>query len=245
MFDLLRELGIKSFSFRAITDNAQVAETVKQCGVDRIDLSGCHVDYDDPASQERVIETYRAAGVKITGIGVVQLKDDEAFNRRYFEFAKRAGCDVVSCSFQPDGYESTLRITERLCDEYGMRAPIHNHGGAHWLGNATILDYLFRNTQPTIGLCLDTAWCLHAGEDPVKWTERFADRLYGIHFKDFVFDRKGKVTDVVIGEGALDLPALLKAFAATPFNGSAVIEYEGEDAVDAIPRCVAAIRRLI
>jgi len=215
---------------------------VKQCEIDVIDLSACHVDYDDPAQQERVVTAYHDAGVTISGIGVVTLKNDEAFNRRFFDFAQRAGCRLVSCSFDPDAHEETLRIARTLCDRYGMRIAIHNHGGKHWLGNSTILDYVFRRTGPEVGLCLDTAWCIQAGESPLTWVERFGERLYGLHLKDFTFDADGSYHDTMIGEGAFKLPAFLKALRTAPALESAVVEYEGDDPVGTTHRCVQAIR---
>lgn len=242
IFNLDARLGVKSYSFRHIKENPEVAAAVKQCGVNVIDLSACHVDYDDPAQQERVITAYRDAGVTISGIGVVTLKNDEAFNRRFFDFARRAGCTLVSCSFDPDGHEDTLRLARTLCDRYGMRIAIHNHGGKHWLGNSTMLDHLFRRTGPEVGLCLDTAWCIQAGESPLTWLERFGDRLYGLHLKDFTFAPTGSCHDTVVGEGALDLPAFLKTLRTAPALESAVVEYEGDDAVGMTRRCVEAIR---
>ncbi len=106
-----------------------------------------------------------------------------------------------------------------------------------------MLDYVFRRTGPAVGLCLDTAWSLHAGENPLTWLEKFGDRVYGLHLKDFVFDPKGQVSDTVVGAGALDLPAFLKAFGSLPFTGSAVVEYEGSDAIEATRLSVEAIRR--
>ncbi|WP_043585016.1 sugar phosphate isomerase/epimerase family protein [Geminisphaera colitermitum] len=247
-FDLARELGVKSYSFRHIKDNVDVAAAVRRCASDGIDLSACHVNYDDPAQQEQALAAYRAAGVRVSGIGVVGLRPDEAWNRRFFEFARRAGCGVVSFAFEPDGYEETLRSVEKLCEEFGVRAAIHNHGGRHWLGNSTILDYIFRRTNAArIGLCLDTAWCLQAGDSPVAWLEKFAvaqPRLFAMHLKDFVFTEKGQCHDTIVGHGALDLPAFLKVFRSLPvaFNGSAVVEYEGDDAVEATARCVESIR---
>jgi sugar phosphate isomerase/epimerase len=238
IFDLDRQLGVKSYSFRHIKDNADVAAAVKQCGATVIDLSGCHVDYDDPEQQERAIETYRQAGIRISGIGVVGLKNDEAFNRRFFEFARKAGCELVSCSFELDDHKDILSGLDALCHTYGMRAAIHNHGGSDWLGNAAALDYVFRRTSPAVGLCLDTAWALQAGEKPISWLEKFGHRLQGLHLKDFVFDPKGGFRDTVVGEGALDLPTFLEAFRDVPFTGSAVVEYEGDDAVAATARCI-------
>jgi sugar phosphate isomerase/epimerase len=242
VFNLDARLGVKSYSFRHIKENPEVAAAVKQCGVNGIDLSACHVDYDDPAQQERVITAYRDAGVTISGIGVVYLKNDEAFNRRFFEFARRAGCGLVSCNLDPNTYEDSLRLARTLCERYGMRIAIHNHGGKHWLGNSTMLDYVFRRTGPEVGLCLDTAWCIQAGESPLTWLERFGDRLYGVHLKDFTFAPDGSHHDTVVGEGALDLPAFLKALRTVPALESAVVEYEGDDAVGMTRRCVEAIR---
>lgn len=242
VFNLDSSLGVKSYSLRHITDNHAVAAAVKQCGVNGIDLSACHVNYDDPAQQEHTIAAYRDAGVTISGVGVVYLKNDEAITRRFFDFARRAGCTLVSCNLDPDGQEDTLRLARALCDRYGMRVAIHNHGGKHWLGNSTMLDYVFRRTGPEVGLCLDTAWCIQAGESPLTWLERFGDRLYGLHLKDFTFARDGTHQDTVVGEGAFNLPPFLKALRTVPALESAVVEYEGDDAVGMTARCVQAIR---
>lgn len=241
-FDLAHELGVKSYSFRHIKESADVAAAVRSCDSDGIDLSACHVNYDDTAQQEQALAVYRAAGVRVSGIGVVGLRPDDAWNRRFFEFARRARCGVVSFSFEPDDHETTLRSAEKLCEEFNVRGAIHNHGGYNWLGNSTMLDYIFKRTSQRIGLCLDTAWCLQAGESPVVWLEKFGAKLYGLHLKDFLFSEKGRSRDTIVGSGSLDLPEFLKVFKTLPFTGSAVVEYEGDDAVDATRRCVAAIR---
>lgn len=244
-FDLSRELGIKTYSFRDIKDIPGLIAAVKKCGVDGVDLSACHVNYDDVGEQEKLIEQCREAGVRISGIGVANLKNDEAFNRRFFAFAQRAKCGLVSCSFEPTDHETVLKMVERFCDEYGVRAAIHNHGGRHWLGNPTALRYIFAKSGKQVGLCIDTAWCLQAGGNPVEWLDIFGERLYGVHFKDFTFDHKGKNHDVVVGQGALDLPAFIEKFGGLPFDGSAVVEFEGEDAVEQSALCVKAIREVL
>ncbi len=242
MYDLKSQLGIKSYSFRSISDNADVAKAVKYCEADVIDLSACHVNYDSAEEQERAIATYRDAGVRIAGIGVVYLKNDESFNRRFFEFARRAGCGVVSCSLPLEGLESAIRLTERLAEEYDVRAAIHNHGGKDWLGNTGALQYVLGKTSERIGLCLDTAWCLQAGEDPIKWLDTFQGRIHALHFKDFSFNAKGQWQDTIVGEGALDLGTFLGKFATIGFDGPAVVEFEGENPVEQSKACVKAIR---
>ncbi len=245
MYDLKNEIGVKSYSFRSFPENAEVASIAKRCGVSAVDLSGSHIDYDAPAAWAGIIESYRAAGVRLCGIGVVMAKPDEKWNRRFFDFARMAGSGLVSFTFDPAEHEVTMRIMERLSDEYGIRTAIHNHGGYNWLGNRTILGYVFNRCSRSIGLCMDTAWCLQAAEDPCNWLELFGRRLYGLHFKDFEFDRKGKRKDVVVGEGALDLPAFLERLKGLDFNGSAVVEFEGPEPVENTAASVAKIRALL
>ncbi len=244
MFDLDRKIGIKSFSFRHVAENREVAAIARRCGVNAVDLSGCHVNYDTPESWPAVIAAYRDAGVAITGIGVVMAEPDEARNRRFFEFAKAAGAGVVSVSFKPEKFQETLSSLTRLSEEYGIAVAIHNHGGYDWLGNQTILQFIFDQTSERIGLCLDTAWAIQARENPVKWLEIFGSRLYAIHFKDFLFEPKGKTYDTVVGEGALDLPEVLKMFRQLDFQGSAVVEYEGASPEEATAASVRNLRNL-
>jgi sugar phosphate isomerase/epimerase len=104
---------------------------------------------------------------------------------------------------------------------------------------------VFAQASPRIGLSLDTAWALDAGEDPVKMIEEFGPRLALVHLKDFVFDRARKPEDVVVGTGNLPLPNVAAALAKAGFDGELVIEYEGDVAnpVPALTACVQAIRR--
>ena len=91
---------------------------------------------------------------------------------------------------------------------------------------------------------MDTAWTLDAGEDPSDWIDRFAKRLYAIHYKDFVFERNGQWQDTIVGQGNLDLPAFIRALDESGFDGMAVIEYEGDaqNPVPALKNCVEAMR---
>jgi len=244
MMDLKSELGVQSYCFRHFKDNARVIELVKECDLAAIELCGVHVDFNDESIFDDVIGLYADAGVRIVSIGCENFRGDEAAERKRFEFVRKAGASFIAAAFHIDAVPEAYRVAEKLSDEYGVRLAIHNHGGRDWLGNSTSLGNAFANTTGAIGLCLDTAWALAASEDPVKMAGRFAERLYGLHFKDFVFDRVGRPEDVVIGTGALDLPGLIGAVKAADFSGYAVIEYEGdvENPVPAIRKCVEAVR---
>lgn len=244
--DLNQELGVKGYCFRGYKDNETVAAKVKECGADRIDLSGCQCDFRNPDEHKSTIKTYQNAGVKIVGIGAVGLKGDES-DKQLFEFCKKAGCRTVSCSGDPETFFDAIAQADKWAEQYDMFAAIHNHGGKHWLGNSQMLKYVLGKVSPRVGLCIDTAWCIHAGEDPIQWLELFAGRVHAVHYKDYIFDRNGKHQDVIVGEGALDLPAFVKGLKAIDFEGPAVIEYEADvdNPVPALKKCVQKMRPIL
>lgn len=245
MFDLQKFIGVKSYSFRTITDNTECAKAVRYCESTTVDISGTHVNYDTPENWGKVIADYADNGVTIAGLGVVSVQNDEAWNRRFFEFAKLGNIPLISISFAPTDWELTVKNIEKLSEEYGILTAIHNHGGYNWMGNSTALKYVFSKCSKRIGLCLDTAWCIHTErENPVQWMDLFGDRMYGIHFKDFVWERNGKHVDSIVGEGSLDLAATLEKFKEMEHIVSAVLEYEGPEAVECTKKSIANIRAL-
>ena len=237
--DVLSRLAIQSWCFRGFKPNAEVAAKLNACGVKHVEMCGFHID---PAGAEVApgIEVYRKAGIGFTAYGVHYFNQDEAAARKVFDFAKKAGCTTISAHVPP----ASIALAEKLCTEYGIRLAIHNHGRKDRLGPVWALEDLFKATSANIGLCLDTAWMLDAGEDPVKVAEKFRDRLYGLHVKDFVFDRAGNPHDVVIGTGNLDLDGLVKLLVRTGWAGNLTIEYEGDvdNPVPALTQCVQALR---
>jgi len=238
-------LGVQSFCFRGVEKHEDVIARVKECGLSKIELCQKHVDFANESIFESVINLYKKAGVEIVSIGVQGFAADEAKEEKFFKFAKMAGAKFMSASFNVNKVPQAFRVAEKLAGKYGIRLGIHNHGGKHWLGSSEMLRNVFANTNDHIGLCLDTAWALDSREDPLKWVKDFAKRLYGVHVKDFIFDRARKPEDVVVGTGNLNLPALLAALKEVNFDGYFVLEYEGDvnNPAPAVKQCVEAVRK--
>ena len=104
------DLAVQSFCYRGIEENEKVAEAVQACGIGGIELCGRHVDFGDESSFEKVIGTYRKAGIKIVSIGVARFNDDEASERKLFEFAKGAGCTTISADFIMDAVPGVVKF---------------------------------------------------------------------------------------------------------------------------------------
>ena len=241
MFIARDKLGIQTYSFRGF-QGQEILDKVRACGLSHVELCTMQADFTNPQALEALLESYRHAQITIDALGVhgVGSPLDEAV----FSFAQRAGIRVIGCDFAPTFALEGFRAAERLAERFDVRLAIHNHGGWHWLGSSQMLTAVFANTSQRIGLCLDTAWAMHSGENYLEMIRRFGKRLYGLHVKDFVFDRAHGFKDVVIGRGNLDLPALSQALEEVGYAGYAALEYEGEpeDPVPAITACVAAAR---
>jgi inosose dehydratase len=240
----LSDLAVQTYCFRKLTDNGDVACAVRECGLSKVELSPVHVNYMNSEERSQCLEAYRKAGIDVVGLGVITMKNDQPAERKAMEFARSAGADMISVTFEPESFQEAVRTAEQLADEFDVRLGIHNHGGRHWLGNAQMLRKVFSDTSARIGLCLDTAWALHSGEDPLRMAMEFRERLYGVHLKDFVFDQAGKPADVIVGHGNLDLTALLMFLQESDFSGPLILEYEGNpnDPVPSVKQCVQSIR---
>jgi sugar phosphate isomerase/epimerase len=236
---------VQSFCFRGFKGADVVARKVKAIGLDRIELCGVHVDFAGEKGFEPAIDAFRQAGVSIISIGVQRFRGDAAGEELFFKFARAAGATTISADFTPESVPDSYRAAEKLADKYDINVAIHNHGGRHWLGSAAMLNAVFNQTSARIGLMLDTAWALDSGEDPLVMIDRFGDRLYGVHVKDFVFDRARKPQDVVVGTGNLRLPDMFATLKAISFAGHTILEYEGDvdNPVPALTECVQAIRK--
>ena len=151
---------------------------------------------------------------------------------------------MISAHFVIGRTPIVFETTARLAEKYGIQLGIHNHGGYDWLGSIAMIEHLMNTLPPQIGLCLDTAWCLQAAGNPVEWAEKFRNRLFGIHVKDFIFDRAGRWSDVIVGTGNLDLPKFLKAALPAPNLTAVTLEFEGkpENPGPELKQCVAAVR---
>ncbi|MEM7681892.1 MAG: sugar phosphate isomerase/epimerase [Planctomycetota bacterium] len=243
------EFGVQSYCFRNFPDNAQVAQKVRQIGLDKIEVCAVHADFGDLRAWKDVVATYRDQGVAIVSIGVQTFQGDSS-ERDWFECAAAAGAKHISAHFDIGTYRDAVPKTAKLAEEYGVRVGIHCHGGYHFCGAPQVIEHLCALGGERIGLCLDTAWAMQIGPrdgDAVKWVERFGPKVFGVHYKDFIFDRSGQWSDVVVGRGNLNLPAVIRALDAAGFHGMAVIEYEADadDPAPALGECVRSMRQAI
>ena len=218
-------LGIASYSVREmpLDDAIKVVQSLR---ISNIALFRNHCNWEAGTVDEcrAVGEKVKAAKLKLTGSGVINLPNDEAKCRKAFENAKAAGLATMVC--KPE--IAALRVVEKLAKEFDQKLAIHNHGPEDkvYPTPAVIWDHV-KSLDSRVGLCIDVGHTARGGEDAVTAIKKYAARLYDLHLKDSVAV-PGAQRDIPIevGAGRLDIRGMLRALLEIRYNGVVSFEYE-------------------
>lgn len=218
-------IGVATYSTRDISLDDTIS-ALKALRVVNAGVFKKHCDWETVSVDEAraVAGKFKAAGITITGSGVVNLTTDEAKNRKAFENVKAAGMATMVC--KPD--KEALPLVEKLAKEYDQRLAIHNHGPEDkvWPSPYDVWGAI-QQLDARVGMCLDVGHTMRAKVDPVEAIRKCASRLYDVHMKDSL-SIPGSTNDraVEIGAGNMDIRGMLKALLAIKYNGVVAIEYE-------------------
>lgn len=238
-------LGVQSYCFRTYKTMPELMSAVKQTELGYVEIWPGHLDYHSEwEAVDAGLGLLKEAGLEMEAYGAVSITADEKDMRRLMDFARRAGLRYLTV-VRLD--EAALPMAEELSREYGVLFAEHNHGRRFRYGTFRELEELFGKTSSAMGLCLDAAWFLDSGEDPLAAVDVFRDRLYGVHLKDFAFDEKGDHRDVIVGQGGLDLPRFVEKLEEIRFDGYMSLEYEGdeEDPIPSTLECLKEVRKVL
>lgn len=237
-------LGVQSWCFRHFKQIPDLIAQIQSIGLSQVELCEVHSNFSDESTFPAVIEAFKNARIEITSIGVQTFTGNAQVEEKWFRFCALSGAKIITANIDVNSMPVGLHVANQLAEKHNIRLALHNHGGYHWLGNSQMMGSILQHVSPHVGLCLDTAWCLQSAEDPLRWAEKFADRLYAVHLKDFVFDRAGKWQDVIVGTGNLQLPKFLQLLAKAPKLATLTVEYEAdvENPAPKLKQCVDQIR---
>lgn len=226
-------VGIQSWCFRGLDGLSAIVDALKACNIDALEITSIHANYDNA---EEVRAYFESHGIILTCGGVYKFTNDPEVMDKLFQMCKKLGLTTIG--IDPD--RDSIELLNYLCNKYDIKAGIHNHGKKHRYGRMDQLDAILAYCSDKVGILLDTAWALDAGENPLDWIDRYQERILGIHFKDFTFDKDGNHEEAILGEGDLDLDGLINKLRKMNYLGVLSLEYEGEvnNPVPNTKRCV-------
>jgi sugar phosphate isomerase/epimerase len=171
-----------------------------------------------------------AAGVAVEGI--VSPPDDTAAGRDRFAAdlatARACGAEVVRVVMlggrryevftTADDYpqfaraaKATLERAEPLARAAGVKLAVENHKDFR---TDELLDLLRGLASPWVGVCVDTGNSLALLEDPAATIAALAPVAFTVHLKDMGLEESAdgfRLAEVPLGQGVLDLPAVVAA----------------------------------
>ena len=133
--------------------------------------------------------------------------------------AHRLGCRHVVVPSIPGAFHASIDDYRRAADKFtrgaeaaakaGLKFAYHNHDiDFAPVEHRLPFDVLMESTDPTlVGMELDLYWIVRAGQDPLRYFNRWPGRCKLVHVKDTMGAPQHRMTDV--GSGIIDWPPLL------------------------------------
>jgi len=228
-----RKVAVQTFTVRKQTLE-ECLPMLKAIGVDAV---GCSAGQDIGAKfpkvkinpkltkeqREYVKELLAKNNMKIASYGVYNPKDD-ADIRELFELCKDIGAPAIITEATAD----QLPLMNKLAKQYNIRVCIHNHAKDSKRNNYYDPNVVWNMIKDydMVYACADMGHWSRSGIRPIDGYKILHNKIDVIHFKDQKTFGNIKNDNAVLGQGALDIPEVLKYLDSVGYKGYLVIENE-------------------
>ena len=197
----------------------------KACDVKYINFKDVHVPRtDSPEALKAARAKTEAAGLTIMGGGTITWvqKGPTGSRATPSRFARTSSTPssmgmpliVAAPSFE------ALDTVEKTAKEFDIKVAIHNHGPEDKFFPSPYNVYKhIKGRDKHMGMCVDIGHTWRASVDPTKAVLEFHDRVYDLHVKD-LSDLNKRDSQVIVGKGAIDFPALFRALVKISYHGA-------------------------
>ena len=227
------KLGVASYSLRELDREAAI-QAVQALDTPYINIKSMHLPYelaDEPEEMNEAVQQFKDAGLKITGGGNNNIREDtDEHVKMFFDYAQAAGMPLLVIAPTPD----VLPRIEKFVKEYDIAVAIHNHGpeDQYFPAPSDALKYI-KDMDPRVGLCVDVGHTARTGNDVVEEIADAGDRVLDMHMKDLE-DLMVKESQCIVGKGQMPVAAIFQQLQKMGYDGYVNLEYE-IDAEDPLP----------
>ena len=175
------------------------------------------------------------------GNALIVLADDNASVPKR---TQNAGRITPQMGLDKDQWQVFAKGAEQIAgavkDSFGIRTVFHHHC-AGYVETPAEIDMLMQLTDPELlGLCLDMGHYAFGGGEPIRALEKYRDRIWHVHFKDFdpsaaeasrksggdYFDALGRGVFCELGKGSVDFRAIVEYLETTGYGDWIVVEQD-------------------
>ncbi len=244
------QVGVQSYSFRDRPLDAAIAGMV-EAGVNCCELWQGHVEPQKVSRAELrqwrltvPLDHFREVRGKFDKAGVIlyaynlSFRDDFSDEEiaRGFEMARALGVVVMTAS---SNVKTSARV-DPWAAKYKIRVGMHNHDSfrPNEFTKPEDFEEAMRGRSSYIAINLDIGHFTAAGFDAVDYLSKHAEHIVTLHLKDRKRDRG---PNVPWGQGDAPIKEVLRLLRDRKLSIPANIEYEyeGQDAVAEVRKCVA------
>lgn len=187
-------VGLQLYSVRddAQADLVGTLRRVKALGYDFVELAGLYGH--TPTQMKQALDE---VGIAAWSAHVPLAELTEDLQKTIAGYAE-IGCRFVAIPYLPDdlrpltpGFDAVLKsipVIAETCNAAGMTLLYHNHDFefVRLPDGAYALDHMYQTIPSSLLQTeLDCCWIKVAGEEPVAYLERYANRCPVVHLKDF------------------------------------------------------------
>jgi sugar phosphate isomerase/epimerase len=251
-------LGVEAFTYRKSfpIDVAKTLDTIRMLGFTELEGGGNRM----APEAFRTLCDERGISIPSIGAGYEQLvkSPDSVIDK-----AKILGAKYVMCAWIPHDhgvltFENAKKAAEdfnrvgKSLSEQGLIFCYHAHGYEFQpYEDGTLLDYIFKNTNPAyVSFEMDIMWITFGGGDPVTLLKKYGKRWKLMHLKDLrkgapknLTGLTGPENDVPLGQGEVDIPAVLKEAKKIGIKHY-FVEDESNDPNGQVPQSIGYLKNL-
>ncbi len=157
--------------------------------------------------------------------------------KRDFEIAKNFGVKYVTAEPTRDMWDAV----DSLASKYGIKVALHNHwngNSIYWHPDSVIVAL---KNHPNFGACPDLGHYPKSGINPIDAVKKLDGKIIGMHLKDIAEYNNPKLTDVPVGTGIIDFPAIFTELKRQKFKGNIMIERDTKEK----PNNLASLKQMV
>jgi len=142
-----------------------------------------------------------------------------------------------------DAVVACLEPAAEYAAEKGVILSIENHGqfGRTYELISAVLDAV---QSPWVGMTLHTSGIDRMRDDYLEMVREFAPRITHMHLNDAIVTPEGRHQQCALGEGTLDIPAILDILDEHGYDGYYNLEFGGDNSDELIRKSLAYLERL-